>query len=203
MVPYAADRALDLVDCVKFEVGYGGVADVEVRATDWVSTGLGAAGSFRWGFDGRQLVGFPRAKHSGVTHHYGFPIVPIRSWLSLEPYEHDGWVRFFYTDLWVRDRRFFSPSQEPRRVAKSIVLFDLTALPRFREPGDRRDPVRAYDLHVGASLLGSLRIGLSPGQLADFVLGWFGGDLAGDDGAGRPQLKPPGGSEPPGGSRQL
>lgn len=193
---YARDRAADLADCLKLEGGYGGAADFEVRATDWISTGAGAASSFRWGFEGRELVGFPGAGKSGVTHHYGLPVMPIRSWLSLEPYDHDGLIRFFYTDISVRDKRFFSPSVEPERVAKSIVLFDVTSLPRYREPGEKRVAIQAFDLHVGATFVLSARAGFSPGQFADFILGWFGRDLAGDDapapaGGALPAPKPP------------
>ncbi|NQT53914.1 hypothetical protein HQ576_17795 [bacterium] len=186
VAPYAADRARDLLDCFKLEAGVGGVADIEVRATDWACTGLGAAGSFRWGFDGRRPVGFPGAADSGVTHHYGFPVMPLRSWLSLEDYESDGAIRHLYTDLWVRDRRFFSPEYAPARVDKSIVFYALTSQPSFREPGDERRPLHAYDIHLGATLLGSLRVGVSPGEMADFLLGWFGRDIGGDDASSRP-----------------
>jgi hypothetical protein len=177
----ALDRANDFVDCFKLEAGYGGAVDVEAQVTDWVSSGLGAAGTFRWGFDGRELVGFRGAPHSGITHHYGFPIVPLRTWLGVNDYEEDGTVSLYYTDLRVRDGEYFSPSYQPERVSKSIVLYDVTSQPEYRVPHDTRDPLHAYDVHLGATLLGSLRIGFSPGEMADFATGWFGHDLAGDD----------------------
>lgn len=189
--PYAVDRAADLVDCFSLEAGYGGAVDAEVRATDWIATGAGAASSFRWGFAGRKLVGFPGAPDSGVTHHYGVPVMPFRTWLSLEPYDRDGLIRFFYTDVSVRDERFFSPSVRPARVSKSIVLFDVTSLGQFREPPGERKLIDAFDLHAGATFLLSARAGIRPGQIADFVLGWFGIDVADDDAAPRTEPAPP------------
>lgn len=38
-----------------------------------------------------------------------------------------------------------------------------------------------FDLEVGGGFLLGLNLGFSPGEFLDFLLGWFGVDLAGDD----------------------
>jgi hypothetical protein len=47
------------------------------------------------------------------------------------------------------------------------------------------DVINSFDIEAGATvgiLLGlSVHVGFSPGQFADFLLGWFGADIAGDD----------------------
>ena len=61
----------------------------------------------------------------------------------------------------------------------------------------REPPTRWLDLEVGASFVFAVRVGVSPGEMLDFVLGWFGVDLAGDDGKGRGRpLALPGETEP-------
>jgi hypothetical protein len=60
------------------------------------------------------------------------------------------------------------------------------ALPRYSfilwNSDSRWARVHAFDAEVCAHLifLGA-RLGISPGELADFILGWFGVDIAGDD----------------------
>lgn len=45
----------------------------------------------------------------------------------------------------------------------------------------QRPWVERFDLEVGVTVLIGARVGFSPGQLVDFVGGWFGWDPAGDD----------------------
>jgi hypothetical protein len=48
--------------------------------------------------------------------------------------------------------------------------------------GQDRDLLHLWDVEVGVSpLFVGLNIGVSPGELLDFLLGWFGIDLGGDD----------------------
>ena len=45
-----------------------------------------------------------------------------------------------------------------------------------------RNHVNGFDLEAGLFLgIIGCRVGFSPGQFADFLLGWFGLDIAGDD----------------------
>ena len=42
--------------------------------------------------------------------------------------------------------------------------------------------LHAFDVELSLTLLvGRLRLGFSPGEFVDFLLGWFGLDIAGDD----------------------
>jgi hypothetical protein len=56
-------------------------------------------------------------------------------------------------------------------------------LPGVLHEGDQdRAWIHLFDLEVGAGfILGGTSIGFSPGQFLDFLLGWFGLDLGGDD----------------------
>jgi hypothetical protein len=41
--------------------------------------------------------------------------------------------------------------------------------------------LHAFDIDIGASFLVGVNVGFSPGEFLDFLLGWFGIDIAGDD----------------------
>jgi hypothetical protein len=106
-------------------------------------------------------------------------------------FEADGSLRRWYTYL-SKSHWNEGWTDSELRVAKSILLFDVTSIPRFayyRDGGgahfEERKTIEALDVHVDATLAllvgPSVRLGFSPGQLADFVLGFFGLDIAGDD----------------------
>ena len=48
-------------------------------------------------------------------------------------------------------------------------------------PPESSNPARWTQIEVAAGLLGGVRLGFNPGELLDFVLGFFGVDLYGDD----------------------
>ena len=55
----------------------------------------------------------------------------------------------------------------------------------------RKARVHTFDLEVGAfALILGARVGFSPGEFVDFLLGWFGVDIAGDDREMGPEEKP-------------
>ncbi|MBM4040756.1 MAG: hypothetical protein FJ290_19810 [Planctomycetes bacterium] len=202
---YATDRGNDFLDCLTAQAGVGFLLPaVELRATHWVTAGAGFAVSEKWGLDGREAVtrGYSQAGFGmpGVLHLLGFE--------SDKDFEDDGALKPFYT---YTSRIHITPtfplaSGKGLRVSKCILLFDVTSIPRFAyhydhdlrwrplEPPrlirEERKLVEALDVHVdvtAALLLGpSLRLGFSPGQFADFVLGFFGLDIAGDDAKPQP-----------------
>ena len=63
-------------------------------------------------------------------------------------------------------------------------------------PAFRKAQVHAFDVEASVTAIFlSLRIGFSPGELVDFILGWFGVDIAADDrelGGGAPGEEEPG-----------
>ncbi|MBM4040754.1 MAG: hypothetical protein FJ290_19800 [Planctomycetes bacterium] len=193
---YAKDRGNDFRDCFTALGGFGMLGPAfEVHATRWLTTGAGwTIVPGKWGIEGREVV-----ERNYI--HAGFGILPFMLF-NPDPrkendIEKDGALKNFYTytstcnegtwDLWGRTERV--------RVTKSIVLFDVTSIPRFAyhkygssapSPNQvKRRAIEALDVHVdvtAALLLGpSVRLGFSPGQFADFVLGFFGLDIAGDD----------------------
>ena len=168
---YAKDRGNDFLDCVTALGGFGiGSPAVELHATDCLTTGAGYATSMKWGMVGREEVA-TCFRQEGLGLFYGSQPV---------------------SDL---------PENGIKRSSKSVLLFDITCIPRyayhtddglFREMGsgprvqeERRRPIEALDVHIDATaalLIGpSVRLGFSPGQFADFVLGFFGLDIASDD----------------------
>jgi len=112
---YLRDRATDLADCLTLEGGIGLGLDIEVHATDWLATGVGAAGSVKWGFAGRYPVGFEpdraRVERNGADCHIGFPVAPVLFWLSPlwpppESIREEAWkggLRFLVTHFAARD----------------------------------------------------------------------------------------------------
>jgi hypothetical protein len=53
---------------------------------------------------------------------------------------------------------------------------------KANRPEDRFARVHIFDVEAGVSMLVvGARAGFSPGELLDFLLGWFGVDIAGDD----------------------
>ena len=190
---YTKDRGNDFLDCFTAQGGFGGpLPAVELRATHWVTTGAGFAFGEKWGIEGRKAVTMDY-RQMGLVGPLGLT--------SGEDFEKDGSLKDLYTYY------SFSSEGEPTllrrckgvRVSKSVLLFDVTSIPRFAYHHDcgpslrsssrliqeERKLVEALDVHVDATaalLLGpSVRLGFSPGQFADFVLGFFSLDIAGDD----------------------
>ena len=62
-----------------------------------------------------------------------------------------------------------------------------------RKTGMFGDLVSAFDIEIGFTFIyGAFRLGFSPGEFADFLLGWATLDIAGDDGeAGKEDLPEP------------
>ena len=48
-------------------------------------------------------------------------------------------------------------------------------------PPESPNPARWTQIEVAAGLFGDVRLGFNPGELLDFLLGFFGADLYGDD----------------------
>lgn len=77
-------------------------------------------------------------------------------------------------------------SGRPDRVAEQAPLADGLlegeTLERLERAVARKARVHAFDIEAGVFLgVVGVRAGFSPGQFADFLLGWVGIDIAGDD----------------------
>jgi len=194
---YAEDRGSDFLDCFTAAGGVGLLLPaVELHVTDVVTTGAGHTVSAKWGIRGRETgkLQCEQVCRPKLGPPLTLPIFhdPPPSWDK--DFETDGALRHWYTyaskSSWYASNK---PSQKVR-MAKSILLFDVTSIPKFAyyvEDGgpykwfEERKAIQALDVHVDvtlALLLGpSVRLGFSPGQFADLLLGFFGLDIARDD----------------------
>ena len=169
VVGYLADRGGDLLDLVAADVGVGGWLGARVHAGAIAHVGVGyeVADRYGWRFgeplDGRaeRHLGLPACFFDGVdapvpSLHSGTRQVPP-SELGEPPRPHACWMLFpFLCD------------DDVKRTSGNGFLWGLDVEASVQLPG------------IG------LRIGVSPGEALDFVAGFFGLDLAGDDTLSRP-----------------
>lgn len=194
---YARDRALDLADCFTLAAGPGLIADVDVHLTEWVATGAGVGLSQKWGFAGRHPVGFGGDDaRTGLDVHVTAPLVPLGFWLmprgTTPGCTECATLRFFCTDFCIRDGEAPAPyNWSPySQASRSILLLNMCPFHDCPEAGPRPKTIDAFDLSLGATVLPvSVRAGFSPGQFLDFLLGWFGLDIASDDSLPKPLQK--------------
>ena len=176
---YLLNRLSDFGDCFIAEAGVGYGLDVHILATDFISTGVG--GSFIPKAAGVSH-GIP---YFGMSYHLGLPILPFANLLSKK------WRKEF----WVTDgahRGLPLPTQRvireppPGYVTKSVLFVNLMSVAPPREGqavhGIPNPNMAAFDFEVAvtAGFL-YLRFGFSLGEFVDFLLGWFGIDIANDD----------------------
>ena len=71
----------------------------------------------------------------------------------------------------------------PRSAARGKdVAYRPSCIPFWDPPPpESPNPARWTQIEVAAGLLGGVRLGFNPGELLDFLLGFFGADLYGDD----------------------
>ncbi len=82
------------------------------------------------------------------------------------------------TDILIQgETDYFSPSSKLRRTNISdYKMFGLSGI-----PSDGRSIGHVFQVEVVAALGVGARLGLNPGELADFLVGLFGGDIFSDD----------------------
>jgi len=188
---YWRDRGNDLLDCFTLEAGIGFGADVELHATDLIATGAGLGVSFKRGLP----AGEPGSAHVGL------PFLPILSVLhdrqdrrlcGGQDSPHDEmllgglpeFLQFLITDRSVRDADLGSMLRggDSGRPTASILFLNVLPFAPKKEWERPSSLANIFDVDVGATLMPlSARVGFSPGQFADFVLGFFGLDVARDD----------------------
>jgi hypothetical protein len=185
---YLANRARDFGECFRLEVGGGLGIGGGVRAAGVMAIGLGGGvhgapgAGWRWG---RPVV-------------RGFDDIPweyldFMSWSRADDAEWELYLGFAHVTMqWAEGCK-------PRGSSKAYALLPgvWTYDTRARDPAWIWDAIPEREYHAGrqgwlrvhafdveASLLAGIvgvTAGFSPGELLDFLLGWFGADLAGDD----------------------
>lgn len=164
----ATGRMADLKDCATASVGIGIGLDATVKAGCLVHPSIGVVGSAtqRLGIEDRTLPPVWREIQlvwpamaifaNGTARSYGRPEAPLISFMRMDVSRDHKMTRSFGTS-WI-----------PALNRKSEV-----------------DPFsfhEATDIEVGATLLlVSARVGINPLEILDFMLGFLGVDLAGDD----------------------
>lgn len=184
---YLKDRAADFLDPYRIGVGVGTAVGVRTRQLGLVDTGLmigvkPRATSLGWRYgtpailmDGdpridadqaeviktTSLIGLDYAHGSYQSARNSAALLPgLLSWVDATPAGSE-WVVPETGDLFA-DRHW---------------LWSATA---FGE--DRYQQVHAFDLEGEIALLAYYDVGFSPGEVVDFLLGWFLLDIAKDDG---------------------
>ncbi len=163
---YLADRGHDAADVVTCTLGIGVGAKARVGP---VQLGL---------LINRDVVGLRGgAFHWWPEHEYQFD--------SIQPGEYD----FVYLS-----GDFFRDTRSDDTRGK---LYTAGGLPLIKEVDLNVSPARRQRLtyyhtqiEIVAALLGSVRLGLNPGELVDFILGWFGVDFFHDDIGKLPEASP-------------
>jgi hypothetical protein len=178
---YWGNRWFDFRDCFTLEVGvWGKGIDVDLHLTDWIATGVGGAVSSKYGFAGRRPVG-DWDWCNDEDSHIGFPVLPVV--LLARGAE---WVRlpaFLRTDCGERKAQVGAiHGRVDIKRTSSILFVNVLAFTKNRGRNSEPKLIDAFDVDVGATFLRlSTRAGFSFGQFADFVLGFFGLDIAGED----------------------
>lgn len=164
---YAEDRLLDLADPVKLGLGYGVGLNLSLEPTELLRAGIGVSNEVRAGWEGRVLGSWAETEWGvllAYAHYRGrLPRTPDGEEI-LGPADGSAeWELVVVTPLWGR-------------------LPDAAA---WAPAGVRKGtpPVRWLDVEAAATLLvPSVRIGFSPGEVADLLVGFLALDLADDDG---------------------
>lgn len=152
---YVRARGNDLGDVFRLEGAFGPGLQVDAGIGEIVHLGLGSFMGQRSGWQyGHMFSG-------EVLEHY-LPGSLIES-VRVRGYEGMHLVSWWYEQ----------PPQHQCFLLFPYGIGDSTA---------RREDVHVFDIEAGIHLVAfGVRAGISPGELLDFVLGFWGFDLAGDD----------------------
>jgi hypothetical protein len=178
---YFENRGLDFVDCFKADVGIGGGIEVHILCTDAISTGAGMAFCWKAGFKGRNF---------GIWSdmYCGIPFI-LSGWIL----EQD--IIYPYTSnivAGVDNFIFYKRAIEGAYETKSVIFINCFkdnspnhGLSSGNSSADTlpfNDMIKAFDFEAGFTcVFVGANVGFSGGQFADFLLGWFGADIAGDN----------------------
>jgi hypothetical protein len=184
---YVHNRVSDFCDIFKAKVGFSYSGGVRIYAFGLLDTGLG-------------FIQLPEATSIGLDYGQkpsgaqdmatGMLIGDEhRNWVFFNQsyYQHDQTTgsylrrRSDYAALpfllsWCRDSSSFLQSSSGTMIDDSDLsfLWDTSITMTHSR-------IHAFDFEISCAFLATIDIGLSPGEFVDFVLGWFGVDIASDD----------------------
>lgn len=176
----APGRMEDLADCGRISVGFGLGLEVHARAGCITQPAVGLASeTYRFGHEDRETTG------EWLEFAMAAPIASLMGgWM--EPGRGEGWAALNFSSV-----RSFDQGD------RFGYWLPVAGLP-FMDEAHRDDALsfgELTDLEVGGSLLlVSGRVGINALEIVDFVLGFVGLDIAGDD----PKPQPPPADSPAG-----
>ncbi len=214
---YFKDRGNDFADCFKADVGVMGIgAEAHVRITDAFATGAGVSAALKIGFKGRHIdgwadwhVGLPFSPIYWFTegeNHREFPLTYycltgnkaffcITGTVSCIPGSYEAESVLVYPIAFEKTPERNSPFNMCDIDNNNISEVEKYALMRPQKKPFSGNLLHSFDIEAGGTigfiLCASAHVGFSPGEFADFMLGWFGLDIAGDDTASLKHEKEP------------
>jgi hypothetical protein len=170
---YPRNRAEDLADIFGAEASRGSGAHVNIQVTDFFGTGLGFSKQQGIALHGRYIG--TSTRESG-----GFLIMNLsgveKDNTRMRPLFTGGRD---YADMQTEGIHIYD---DTRGSMWCIVPMDLAWNGSSLYLDSMKERWwRIFDVSLGASALVGFNLCISPGETADFVLGWTGIDLAGDD----------------------
>lgn len=190
---YAKSRGLDLMDAVPISAGAGLGLLAEVRATPYVGLGLGYANSWRVGTDEQRLGPLWWEKERGI---------PVWRYYRHQNYleETSRWSGGHLRFREERRNRAASLIVAPGMVREGLVWFPIyppyMITKHWEWPNWSGWDLLNVEAGVFLGVVG-IRVGVSPFQLIDFILGLATIDLAEDDVRDEPLRWPDPGAGPP------
>lgn len=168
---YFQKRGRDALDIFRLQIGGGVTAHVDVQLGQLAHFGVGGNTA-----DYVVLCGLTRGAWRVTEERYKcFPFSNIAAAADAGP---KGLLVMHARHEYIRMSR--EPDYSDACAGLLPLFFNYNVKTKNFEM-TREPPTRWLDLEVGASFVFMVRVGFSPGEMVDFLLGWFGIDLAGDD----------------------
>lgn len=179
---YFLNRLSDFGDCFTAEAGVGYGLDFHILATNLISTGVGAS------YIAKSAGVSHGVPYSAISYHLGLPLLPFMNFLSRE-WRKEWWVTDTVHRGLPRPTQRVIRTPPPGYLAKSVLFVNLMSISPPQGPGTSpvmhgypNSDMAIFDFEVSFTVgVLYLRLGFSIGEFVDFLLGWFGVDIAGDD----------------------
>ena len=191
---YFKNRALDFADIFTAKVGGGFGISAGVNLCGIFSAYTGISKSHRIGFEGRKAV---EDTHTVLGPPFYTLLVPVAS-LARGDFDRYGnrplgLFCVLLSVLYPGDEKIHRNPKKYLSLAASFAefssadyelgLYKIGAFLGLNKDVD--DPLsggwRDYDIRIHICFFVSLEVGFNPIELTDFLLGWFGLDIMGDD----------------------
>jgi hypothetical protein len=184
---YFQDRALDFVDCFHCDVGVGFGLEAHFIATDVFSYCIGGGNPNKFGFNGRYVgtwednyLGFPLCNYM-IWYYQAHPMFAPRN--SPEP-SPINWACLQMPFPVVSSMELFKTGDKKNNFTEygSVLTINFVKGVNGSERLPFCDLLDAFRFETGVTIFYfGAAVGFNGGQFADFFLGWFGIDIAGDD----------------------